>query len=304
MRATLIHNPTAGKGDAKRAALLKRLRAAGYEPTYQSIKDDDWESALEHPADLVIAAGGDGTVAKVAEKLRGKTAVLAILPLGSANNIATGLGIRGKAHQVIAKWKTYAPRRFDFWRCVGPWGKQLIIEGCGLGAITEVGARLDAADTDGLAPKEKLALSRRLIRGLVRDAKPFKLKAECDGKPVNGRFLLFEVMNLSAAGPRLRLVREADPFDGLLDVVFVRPRERDAFLRWLRRGARDSWVERPSLRCKRLRLESKNARLRLADNLFWPPKNGGKAKKNGRLRAEIKRQRRTVTVLAPRRAAS
>jgi diacylglycerol kinase family enzyme len=299
MRATLLHNPSAGTRKVKAAELMRLLRRAGLKPIYQSTDEKNWRSALREPTDLVIAAGGDGTVAKVAEEMRGKTAVLAILPLGSANNIATGLGIRGKPGHVIRRWAQFVPRRFDFWRCSGPWGKHVVIEGCGIGAISEAGANLDAADANSLGRTEKLALARKFIRGLVRKAKPFKLKARCDGKEIKGEFPLFEALNMGIAGPGLQLVRGADPFDGKLDVLFVRPENRKAFLDWLDRGARRSWATRPSVRCRRLRLERKRARLRLGDNQFWPEGDGSK-KLGAKRYAEITRQRRTVTVLAPK----
>ena len=45
--------------------------------------------------DCVVAAGGDGTVARVARALAGGPIPLAVLPAGTANNIATSLEIDG-----------------------------------------------------------------------------------------------------------------------------------------------------------------------------------------------------------------
>ena len=66
MRATLLHNPDAGDGSATKAELRDALRAAGFDIRYHNTHDDDVERALREPADLVVVAGGDGAVGKVA----------------------------------------------------------------------------------------------------------------------------------------------------------------------------------------------------------------------------------------------
>ena len=70
MRLTLIHNPAAGDGRPSGADLKKMLAEAGFQVRYESIKKD-WKKALQRPADLVVAAGGDATAAKVLKQLAG-----------------------------------------------------------------------------------------------------------------------------------------------------------------------------------------------------------------------------------------
>src|SRR5262245_14369677 len=102
MQVTLIHNPDAGQGhDALTADQLDRLvREAGHEPVYQSTKDNDFPSVVDG---LVVAAGGDGTVTKVAHRLNARQS-MAILPLGTANNIANSLGVNGSLNDMISQW--------------------------------------------------------------------------------------------------------------------------------------------------------------------------------------------------------
>jgi len=89
MRALLIHNPKAGDRKHGKKQLMWSLKKNGLQAFYQSIKERGWEKAFKKPVDLVIAAGGDGTVHKTAWQLMGSGIPLAILPLGTANNLLT-----------------------------------------------------------------------------------------------------------------------------------------------------------------------------------------------------------------------
>ena len=93
MRITLIHNPSAGTRTAGRDELIGALASHGHDVLYQSMEAGDFAHALGVPADVVIACGGDGTVGKVACALLYRAVPLAIVPRGTANNIAGFLGI-------------------------------------------------------------------------------------------------------------------------------------------------------------------------------------------------------------------
>src|SRR5712675_1904692 len=94
-RATLIHNEKAGDRRHGRAYLVGLLEGAGYDVSYFAVKQSDLAEALGHPAEIIVSAGGDGTVARVVAEARSDGPPIAILPLGTANNIATSLGIGG-----------------------------------------------------------------------------------------------------------------------------------------------------------------------------------------------------------------
>ena len=69
MRITLIHNPKAGDANHGKKQLMAALAKAGHHATYQSTKGSGFKKALKQPTDLVLAAGGDRTTAKVASRL-------------------------------------------------------------------------------------------------------------------------------------------------------------------------------------------------------------------------------------------
>ena len=133
----LLHNPTAGGAHPSAVELMEQLRAAGFSPRYQSTKDDSYREALNQDWDLVIVAGGDGTVTRVARGLRDRTTPIAILPIGTANNIARALGLEGDVAGLIARLGTAKPRRLDVGVAEGPWGKRRFLEAVGFGAIAK-----------------------------------------------------------------------------------------------------------------------------------------------------------------------
>src|SRR5207245_10655812 len=102
MRITLIHNPKAGDAKHGKRQLMAALAKAGHHATYQSTKEPGFKKALKQPADLVLAAGGDGTIGKVAFSLIDSGSPLSVLPLGPANNLERTLGVVLSCHQTLA----------------------------------------------------------------------------------------------------------------------------------------------------------------------------------------------------------
>lgn len=64
MRAVLLCNPSAGMGDHSGDDLVEALRAKGMSVTCCSVHDPGYPACLSQDADVVVVAGGDGTVYK------------------------------------------------------------------------------------------------------------------------------------------------------------------------------------------------------------------------------------------------
>jgi YegS/Rv2252/BmrU family lipid kinase len=96
-RALLLINPGARRGGEPIDAALERLRAGGIEvEEARSDSDDDKGDALRAQAEgfeLVIVAGGDGTLCRAAPGILASGLPLGILPTGTANDLARTLGI-------------------------------------------------------------------------------------------------------------------------------------------------------------------------------------------------------------------
>jgi diacylglycerol kinase (ATP) len=125
----LLHNPTAGAGHPSLEELLGTIhRTTGITPSHFSTKNSDWKDVLSTRWDLVIVAGGDGTVGKSVRWLKHRETPIAILPLGTANNIARSLGIVGDLESLLSRFATAPVRSLDVGRAIGPWGKRMFLE--------------------------------------------------------------------------------------------------------------------------------------------------------------------------------
>jgi diacylglycerol kinase (ATP) len=226
VQVTLIHSPTAGEGHPTRAMLMNALAQAGHDPVYRSSDEAEWHTALDAPADLVVVAGGDGTVKEVALVLAGRDVPLAVVPAGTANNIAFTLGVCGSLHEIVATWERARRVRLDVGVTRGPWGERRFVEAVGFGAfartirdaddLREAGAVHDANERD-----QRLVDDLRMLRNQVRGCRAAPARFVLDGDTISGRYVLASVMSIRAVGPNLLLAPEADPGDGLLDVVLV-----------------------------------------------------------------------------------
>src|SRR5215216_7437728 len=102
-RVTLIYNENAGSADS-RSDIVELINRVGFTVTCFSKKKRDIDKALEEPADIIAVAGGDGAVAKVAARMRPNGCPIAVLPLGTANNIAKSLGLGRPTVELVASW--------------------------------------------------------------------------------------------------------------------------------------------------------------------------------------------------------
>ena len=105
-QSAVIFNPIKVADDF-RDTVSRRLSEAGWsEPLWLETAEDDpgrsmAAQAREAGVDLVLAAGGDGTVRVVADGLAGSKITMAVLPSGTANLLALNLGIPKPLDQAL-----------------------------------------------------------------------------------------------------------------------------------------------------------------------------------------------------------
>lgn len=124
-RVALIYNPMSGQRPERREAIISSVKAvlegAGLE--VQVIATDAPDSAgrlaLEAIAggcDTVIACGGDGTVHEAMQQMVGGSAVLGVIPMGTANALAIDLGLPSSPVKAAKALLSAAPERVSVGR--------------------------------------------------------------------------------------------------------------------------------------------------------------------------------------------
>ena len=238
MRVMLVHNPKAGDDDHEKAELVGLLRGAGHQVDYRRPKKREWKAGLEAGPELVVVAGGDGTVSEVAKGTAGTGLPVTVLPAGTANNIAGALGLVGMAHDDLVRgWTTAQLRPFDLGVASGGWGTFEFVESVGTGVLADL---MDEIENGGsgyvneLESREaRLNAAFDVLRAVTADARPVRCELRLDGHVFAGEYLLVEVLNCGAAGPNLHLAPDADGSDGQLDIVLVEADRRAELLRHL-----------------------------------------------------------------------
>ena len=273
MNITLIHNPKAGAGqDVK--SLIRLMTEAGHAVRHRSVKDD-WKELLTDRADLVVAAGGDGTVRRVALKAAKHGLPFAAIPIGTANNIAKSLGLLGEACELIESWSA-SPRHaqpFDLGEVVAPWGTARFVEGVGGGMIAELINREEEIAADGNFLGREMDRALHLLCEIVHDAKVRRWKIDADGEDLSGDYFAVEVLNIRFVGPNLPLAPHALPGDGIFDVVMLRASDRKPLLDYLKHRMHLAAAQLPQLRvvrAERLEIAAPAAVRWHLDDMNWP----------------------------------
>lgn len=272
MKVILLHNATAGNGEQPSAdQLVGELRQAGHTVVYQSTKEKGSKWAMLEPADLVVAAGGDGTVRKAVLGLAGRDVPLAVLPLGTANNIAKTFGINAPVPEIIHGLENARRARLDLGLAIGPWGKLPFVESAGAGLLARLISRLSHPKADTSAPSVKQG--RRQLRKILENYSAQSWVIRVDEREFTAKVLLGEAMNIHLAGPNLSLAPQSDPGDGLLDFVFLKDSAREQFALFLH----DPGHATPPLetvRGRAVHIQLPRRESAHIDDTTWPEENG------------------------------
>lgn len=242
MHLTLVHNAGAGEGDTSREQLLRALHAAGHRVRYvphEAARSGRW---LDDAGDAVIVAGGDGTVADVALQVAGRDLTLAILPTGTANNIARSFGIPLDVPALLDALGAGAARSahrvsWSVGEVRAPWGTERFVEAAGVGVfarllrevkrIPEHEAHMDPSRA--WSRHDEIRRARRRLLHVVERAPVRRLSLEADDAALGGDYLMVEALNIRFAGPAIELAPGAGREDGRLVLSVLRADERDAF---------------------------------------------------------------------------
>lgn len=227
----LIHNPQAGEGETVEEDLIKLLQEAGYNCSYASTKEKGWEKLSSKDIDMLVVAGGDGTIRKAALALLEKRLPIGLIPMGTANNIAKTLGIGGTPEEVVAQWANGSIKPFDMGRIYNLDEEKFFLEGLGFGVfprlIKEVNKQKEKL------PDTKLPTVLELLHDIVLNYEARPCTIRIDDAEYSGKYLMVEVMNTQLIGPNLHLVPFADPGDGMFEVVLITEAQREDFAQYI-----------------------------------------------------------------------
>jgi diacylglycerol kinase (ATP) len=288
VRALLLHNPTSGDGSLTRDRLLDALARSDISPRYCSTDDNDYKAALDKAWDLVVVAGGDGTVAKVARNLADRSIPIAILPTGTANNVAGSLGLTGDPEDMAAHLRDAERRSLDIGRATGPWGERNFVEAVGLGAV----ALAITSHAPKVSPEERIRLGREVLMATIGEADAWRQVLKIDRVKIESDFLFIEILNLRSSGPRLPMAFDAEAGDRLLDIVLLTEDQRERMLEWIEGEPEHSPPPVDAYKGKRVSLTWGGVPLRIDDECFDPPERA--------VTIEIGLAEASLTVLCPR----
>lgn len=235
LKAHLLHNPSAGDEDHSEKDLLKVIQSHGFTCRYSSTKKNIWKD-IEDDTDFLIIAGGDGTIRKIAREIldSGKIKPIAILPKGTANNIAKTLNISGTNEEIIESWKEKRLKKFSIGSISNFPASDFFLEGLGYGLFPKLISEMQIQGKDDIEnPEERIKAAWELLHDLAGSMKAFRCTAAQDGTTVTGDYLMVEVMNIKSIGPNLILAPGADTADAIFELVMVPESDRDQLTNYI-----------------------------------------------------------------------
>jgi diacylglycerol kinase (ATP) len=160
---------------------------------------------------VVMAVGGDGTLHRVINSADLAEQVIALLPMGTGNDLARSLAVPNSVDSAL-KW------------LAGTRSKPTdLVSICGILAHNSAGFGLDTATLHVRDSRRGLAHSNYNVAFLIalRELKPLRLKITWEGGGITGEYLWVLGMNSRFIGKGTMIAPDASLDDGLLDVVLI-----------------------------------------------------------------------------------
>ncbi len=219
VRARFLINPYSG---------IPLVRAPVYSIIEKTLLRSDWDfdikilrgrgdgerearRAAEEGIDVVVGAGGDGTLHDIGNGLAGTRTALGVIPLGSGNGYARALGIPLDTTRAVQALLTGAPKPLD----VGEIGGRFFLSTSGVGLDAAVGEEFEKSPFRGGIPYFGIAFKE------ILQYQPFGVQLEFGGERREFRPLLVTVANTNQFGLGAVIAPKARPDDGLLDVCVI-----------------------------------------------------------------------------------
>jgi len=248
-KARLIYNPTSGREEMRRLLpnILDRLDLAGIETSCHATTGDgdatrEAAESVQRGYDIIIAAGGDGTLNEVVNGMAGYDDLppLGIFPLGTTNDFA-------RAMKIPKRWEDFCDliienktRPID----IGKVNGRHFINIAGGGSLTELTYEVPSRLKTMIG---QLAYYMKGIEKMI-NLSPTELVIRAEGiGEVEGEFMMFLIANSNSVGGFERLAPDARIDDGLLDVIAVKKCNLAEFIRLVTMALRGDHFNDPRI---------------------------------------------------------
>lgn len=218
-KVKFVHNPRSGIIRAPvllRKAIEASLAGAtfDYEFSETERRGHGYElakQAVEEGYDAVVAVGGDGTVNEVATALLHTDVKLGIVPVGSGNGFARGVGIPMSLRRAVKLLSEGAVRKIDAGKIQDRYF--FIVTGVGFDAV--IGKLFDDQKMRGPIPYFAIGFREFLFY------RPEVFIIKFDGKQIAVPALLVTIANQKGWGAGAVIAPNAEPDDGLLEICII-----------------------------------------------------------------------------------
>lgn len=244
-KARIIYNPTAGRESFKRELpnVLDRLEKAGYETSAHATTGEGdakkaTEAAVEHGFDIVIVAGGDGTINEVVQGMAEKEyrPKLGIIPAGTTNDFARALNIPRDVKKAVDVIVDDHSMLLDIGKVNDD---QYFMNIAGGGKLTELTYEVP------IKLKTMLGQLAYYIKGIemLPSIRPIRTTIEMDGTVIEEEIMLFLVANTNSVGGFEKLAPDAQLDDGYFSVIILKKTNLAEFIRIATMALRGAHLE-------------------------------------------------------------
>jgi len=245
--AAVVYNPVKVHLETLKSTVAKHQQEAGWAETlwFETTEEDPGggmtKAALEAGADVVAAAGGDGTVRAVAEVVHGSAAALALLPSGTGNllarNIPSPIDDLGASVRTIFRGED-RPIDIGEVQVERPDGSREEF-----GFVVMAGLGLDARMLVNTKPELKKKVGwLAYVGGIARSLggkNYIRLRFKLDEEPArNLRVNTMLIGNCGLLTGNILLLPDAVVDDGVFDIVTLRP---EGFFGWVQIWIKIVW---------------------------------------------------------------
>ncbi|MBI5217794.1 MAG: NAD(+)/NADH kinase [Bacteroidia bacterium] len=219
-KALFVINPIAGGKkkddlpDLIRFVINNRMehKIIVWQSADQNIDEVIKKEIAENGFTMVVAAGGDGTINRIASCINRTSTTLGIIPLGSGNGLARFLKIPMNTQKAIDIIAT---------------GKDVFIDTCTLNdknfyCTSGVGFDAHIGKLFAEAGKRGPLIYVQKIAGEFNKYKPEEYELDIDGKKINRKAFLVTFANSNQYGNEAQIAPQADIQDGLLNITLLK----------------------------------------------------------------------------------